>query len=91
MLAVLLSYQKGLLSTRNMIAKVDELVANDLVAFSDPTLSTAIEELHKSMALCVWDDETYSAAPTVYIRESDLRRKVDDFVHNWGEMLASMM
>ena len=90
-LAVLLSYQKGLLTARNMIARVDELVANDLVSFSDPALVNAFEELHRSMALCVWDDETYSAAPTAYIRESDLKQKIDDFVRDWGELLASKM
>jgi len=43
------------------------------------------------MALCVWDEETYKEAPTAYIREADLRRKVDSFVLEWGKELVSMM
>lgn len=90
-LAILLSYSSGLLTAREMIARIDQLVASDGVTLGEAGLSSAFAELHKSMALCVWDEETYKQAPTAYIREPHLRQKVDDFVADWGRVLVSMM
>ena len=90
-LAVLLSYLHGLIDAREMVSKIDDFVANDGAATMETEVSEQFSELHRAMALCVWDGQTHREARTVYILEPELRARVSDFVAAWGQSLASKL
>ena len=87
-LSVLADYLSENVSCREMVKKIDDLVGNDEVIDLDSRLQDDFLELHESLALCVWDDQTYDQFPDIYFRESDIKLVVINFQEKAKQLIA---
>ena len=78
-LSTVSGYLSKEVSCRELVKKIDDLVGNDEAIDLDDRLQDDFFKLHESLALCVWDDQTYAQFPDVYLRESDVKPIVKKF------------
>lgn len=78
-LSTVVDYLSEEISCREFVKKIDDLVGSDETIGLDDRLQDDFLKLHESLALCVWDDQTYAQFPDVYLRESDVKPIVTKF------------
>ena len=71
-------YLAGEMPGPRFVRSIDELVATNELEGLPAELTVPFDELHTSLALCVWDAETQSQE-AAYIDEAEMKRRVTVF------------
>ena len=84
-------YLTGVISGREFVKRVDSLISSDQLTGLPSECRVELDALHEVMAICVWDIKTYSESPGIYVRESEIKKMVEEFVANWAGRLSQLL